>query len=78
MFIGLFMSIELGYIILITWVTFCIDQIFLVLTFACNIVATLLLEVWEDDTHTPKMGTWESTGTPETSKFDRRGQNTLH
>jgi hypothetical protein len=35
----------------------------------CN----LTLEEWEDDSHTPKMGTWESTGIPETSKFDFRG-----
>jgi hypothetical protein len=40
------------------------------------IVATPLLEECEDDTHTPKMGTWESFGTPETSEFDCRGQNT--
>jgi hypothetical protein len=32
----------------------------------------------EDETHTPGMGTWASTGTPETSEFDCRGQNTLH
>jgi hypothetical protein len=41
-------------------------------------VVTLLLEQWEDDSHTPKMGTWESVGTPEILKFDFRGQNTLH
>jgi hypothetical protein len=41
------------------------------------LVATPLLEECEDDTHTPEMGTWESSGTPETSEFDRRGQNTL-
>jgi hypothetical protein len=41
-------------------------------------VATLLLEKWEDDIHTPKMGTWESVGTPETLEFGFRGQNTLH
>jgi hypothetical protein len=35
-----------------------------------DVVATLLLEEWEDDTHTPEMGTWESTGTPETLEFD--------
>ncbi len=29
----------------------------------------------EDETHTPKMGTWESIGTPETSEFDCRGKN---
>ncbi len=40
-------------------------------------VTTLLLEEWEDDTHTPEMGTWESTGTPKTLEFDCRGQNTL-
>jgi len=27
-------------------------------------VATPLLEECEDDTHTPEMGTWESSGTP--------------
>jgi len=32
----------------------------------------------EDETHTPEMGTWESSGTPETSEFNYRGQNTLH
>jgi len=32
----------------------------------------------EDETHTPEMGTWESFGTLETSKFDCRGQNILH
>jgi hypothetical protein len=32
----------------------------------------------EDETHTPKVGTWESSETPEISGFDCRGQNTLH
>jgi hypothetical protein len=41
-------------------------------------VATLLLEEWEDDTHTPEMGTWESVGTPKTSEFDFKGQNTSY
>ncbi len=36
------------------------------------------LREYEDETHIPKMGTWESSGTPETSEFDCRGQNTLH
>ncbi len=39
-------------------------------------VATPLLEECEDDTHTPKMGTWKSSETPETSEFNCRGQNT--
>jgi hypothetical protein len=39
-------------------------------------VATPLLEECEDDTHTPEMGTWESSRTPETLEFDRKGQNT--
>jgi hypothetical protein len=30
-----------------------------------------------DDTHTPEMGTWESSGTLEISEFHCRGQNTL-
>jgi hypothetical protein len=35
-------------------------------------VATLLLEEWEDNFHSPEMGTWESAGTPKTSEFDLR------
>jgi hypothetical protein len=35
------------------------------------------LKECEDDTHTPEMGTWESSGTPENSELDCRGQNTL-
>jgi hypothetical protein len=41
-------------------------------------VVTPLLEECEDDTHTPEMGTWESSGTPKISEFDCRGQNTSH
>jgi hypothetical protein len=41
-------------------------------------VATLFLDKWEDDIHTPEMGTWESTGILETSKFDCKNQNTSH
>jgi hypothetical protein len=32
----------------------------------------------EDEIHTPEMGTWESSETPETSEFNFRGQNTSH
>ncbi len=32
----------------------------------------------EDETHTPKSGNLEYSGTPENSKLDCRGQNTLH
>jgi hypothetical protein len=39
----------------------------------CN----LTLKECEDDTHTPKIGTWESFGTPKNSEFDCKGQNTL-
>jgi hypothetical protein len=39
-------------------------------------VATPLLKECEDDTHTPEMGTWESFGTPKTSEFNCKGQNT--
>ncbi len=39
-------------------------------------VATPLLEECEDNTHTPEMGTWESSETPKISEFDYRGQNT--
>ncbi len=31
------------------------------------------LKECEDDSHTPKMGAWESAGTPEISNFDFRG-----
>jgi hypothetical protein len=39
-------------------------------------VTTPFLEECEDDTHSPEMGTLESSETPETSKLDARGQNT--
>ncbi len=32
----------------------------------------------ENDTHTLKMGTWESSGTPKISEFNCKGQNTSH
>jgi hypothetical protein len=41
-----------------------------------NVVPTPLLEECDDHTHTPEMGTWESSRTPEISEFDYRGQNT--
>jgi hypothetical protein len=44
------------------------------LSIAC--VTTPLLKECEDDTHTPEMGTWECSGTPETSEFNCKGQNT--
>jgi hypothetical protein len=37
-----------------------------------------ILRKCEDETHTPEMGTWESSRTPETSEFDGKGQNTSH
>jgi len=37
-----------------------------------------ILRECEDEIHTPEIGTWESSGTPETSKFNYRGQNTSH
>jgi hypothetical protein len=46
------------------------------LGFVTNYVTTPLLEECEDDTHIPEMGTLESFGTPETSKFDCKGQKT--
>jgi len=39
-------------------------------------VATPLLEECEDDTNTPEMGTWESSGTSKISEFNFKGQNT--
>jgi hypothetical protein len=41
-----------------------------------NGVATPLWGKCEDETHIPKSGDLESSGTPETSDFDCRGQNT--
>jgi len=41
-------------------------------------VATLLWGKCEDETHTPKIGTWESSGTPKILEFNCRGQNTSH
>jgi hypothetical protein len=54
------------------------DSFYIVLNCDTWYVATLLLEEWEDDTHTPKMGIWESTGIPEILEFDCRDQNILH
>jgi hypothetical protein len=34
------------------------------------------LKECEDNTHTPEMGTWESSGTPKNLELDCRGQNT--
>jgi len=41
-------------------------------------VATPLWGKCEVATHTPKNGTWESSGTPENSERDCRGQKTFH
>jgi hypothetical protein len=40
-------------------------------------VTTPFLEECEDDTHTPEMGTWESSKTLKNSDLNFRGQNTL-
>jgi hypothetical protein len=37
-----------------------------------------ILRKCEDETHTPEMGTWESSEALETLEFICRGQNTLH
>jgi hypothetical protein len=36
------------------------------------------LKECEDEIHIPEIGTWESSGTPETSEFNYKGQNTLY
>jgi hypothetical protein len=41
-------------------------------------VATPLWDKCEDETHTPKNGKLESSGTPKNSELDWRGHNTLH
>jgi hypothetical protein len=41
-------------------------------------VATPLWAKCEDETHTPKSGGLESSGTPKNSELNYRGQNTLH
>ncbi len=41
-------------------------------------VATPLWGKCEVATHTPENGTWESSGTPENSELNCKGQNTLH
>jgi hypothetical protein len=54
------------------------------LDYLIKVVTTPFLEECEDDTHTPNMGTWESSGTwesfgtPKTLELDCRGQNTLY
>jgi hypothetical protein len=45
-----------------------------------KLFTTITTPLWgkcEDETHTPKSGNWESSGTPATSKLDSRGKNTL-
>ncbi len=41
-------------------------------------VVTPLWAKCEDETHTPKGGNLESSGTPENSELDFKGQNTSH
>jgi hypothetical protein len=41
-------------------------------------VATPLWAKWEGEAHTPKSGNLESSGTPENSELELKGQNTLH
>jgi hypothetical protein len=41
-------------------------------------VATPLWDKCEDETHTPKSGKLESSGTPKNSELKFKGQNTLH
>jgi len=41
-------------------------------------VATPLWDKCEDETHTPKSGKLESSGTPENSELEFKGQNILH
>ncbi len=48
-----------------------------VFIFETIIVATPLWDKCEDETHTPKSGKLESSGTPENSEFEFKGQNTL-
>jgi hypothetical protein len=43
-----------------------------------SVVATPLWAKCEDETHTPKSGNFESSGTPKNSEFEFRGQNTSH
>jgi hypothetical protein len=46
--------------------------------FPLGVVATPLWAKCEDETHTPKSGNLESSGTPKNSELDCRGQNTSH
>ncbi len=41
-------------------------------------VATPLWVKWEDETSTPKVGDWESSGTPECLEFNSKVENTSH
>ncbi len=50
----------------------------LVLVFMQVLCHNPTLREGEDETHTPEMGTGESSGTHEISEFDCKGQNTSH
>ncbi len=58
----------------------CVVSVMTTIVISANIgahdVATLCQGKCEDETHTLEIRTWESSGTPETSEFDYRGQNT--
>jgi hypothetical protein len=43
-----------------------------------NMSCNPTLKECEDETHTLEMGTWESSGTPESLEFDCKGKNTSH
>jgi hypothetical protein len=46
--------------------------------FSLITVATPLWDECEDETHTPKSGKLESSGTPKNSELEFKGQNTSH
>jgi hypothetical protein len=70
--------------IFLTWLC-CLYGLFFLL-FACLhivichpiICCNPTLRECGDENHTPEMGTWEFSGTPESSEFDFKGQNTSH
>jgi hypothetical protein len=47
-------------------------------TFIQNFTSVALWDKCEDETHTPKSGKLESSGTPDNSKLEFKGQNTSH
>ncbi len=61
-----------GYWQLLYWWILVLLLVIILMVIGCR---NLTLRECEDETHTPEMGTWESSDTPKILELDCRGQN---